>query len=272
MKKVITTPAGRERYLKILFQYLKKYKNEFDYWDIWVNTVNPSDVEYIEKIGRENDFIRLRYLTVPFDGRGCGHTIYSFFKDCANPDEIYLRLDDDIVYVHPGAITRIFEERMKDNSSFLLYGNIINNWMTSYVHQRIGNIGYEFGVCQIDEVCRVGWDSGQFAESLHRKFLDKVETNSAQDFFFRDWDIPNCDRVSINAISWTGEEFSKFSGNVDPDEEVWLATIKPKEIGKINKIIGDAIFVHYAFWPQRAYLDSTDILSKYEEVANKICQ
>jgi hypothetical protein len=32
MKKIITTPSGRKRYLEILLEYLIKYKNEFNRW------------------------------------------------------------------------------------------------------------------------------------------------------------------------------------------------------------------------------------------------
>jgi hypothetical protein len=55
------------------------------------------------------------------------------------------------------------------------------------------------------------------------------------------------ERVSINVISWRGDEFLKFSGKVGESEEHWLSVHQPNFIGKPNRIIGDTLFVHYAF-------------------------
>ena len=73
----------------------------------------------------------------------------------------------------------------------------------------------------------------------------------------------------MNVISWLGSEFNKFNGIVDADEENWLSCIKPSQISKPNIIFGDSLFSHYAFFTQRNYIDSTDILEKYKEISKK---
>jgi len=37
MKRILVTPAGRKKYLEILFNHLKNLKNEFDEWILRVN-------------------------------------------------------------------------------------------------------------------------------------------------------------------------------------------------------------------------------------------
>jgi hypothetical protein len=78
------------------------------------------------------------------------------------------------------------------------------------------------------------------------------------------------ERISINCISWLGEEFQKFNGLVDPDEEGWLASYKPAMIRKKNCIYGKFVCSHYAFFTQREYLAKTNILSRYKNLIKYI--
>jgi hypothetical protein len=260
MKKIITTPAGRKRYLEILLGYLIKYKNEFDRWDLWLNTENISDIDYMKSINKKYDFIKLIYPKIPVNGN---MSIGSFFSDYINPDEIYIRLDDDIVYIEKDSLTKLFNERERDKESFLLYGNIINNSILTYIHQKEGNLNSNYGKCEYKCMCDIGWKNPYFAENLHLDFLSKYKNQS---FYIPDWDINNNERVSINVISWRGDEFSKFGGIIQGDEEHWLSIVKPQSINKFNKIIGNTLFVHYAFFPQRNYLDTTNILNEYKTI------
>jgi hypothetical protein len=264
MKKIIVTPAGRKRYLEILLSYLIKYKDEFDRWDIWLNTENKEDIEYIKFISSQYDFIKIIYPDVKVNGN---LSIGSFFKDYKNPNEFYIRLDDDIVYIEKNSLKILFEKRIKDKDSFLLYGNIINNAVITHIHQRTGNLSNHYGFSSYNCMCNIGWSNSIFAESLHRDFLSNKDKIS---FVLPDWYLFNNERVSINVISWRGDEFLKFNGNVGLDEEQWLSVDKPKSIGKYNKIIGNTLFVHYSFYTQREHLDKTDILEKYKELCNTI--
>jgi hypothetical protein len=263
MKKIITTPSGRKRYLEILLEYLIKYKNEFDRWDLWLNTENQSDIEYIKSISEKYDFIKLIYPKVPVNGN---MSIGSFFSDYINPDEVYIRLDDDIVYIEKGSLTELFNERIRDTESFLLYGNIINNSILTYIHQKEGNLSSNYGKCEYKCMCDIGWKDPYFAENVHLDFLSKYKN---QTFYIPNCYINNDERVSINVISWRGDEFSKFGGIVHGDEEHWLSVIKPQSINKFNKIIGNTLFVHYAFFTQRDYLDTTNILNEYKTILNE---
>jgi len=264
MKKIIVTPAGRKRYLELLYANLMYCRSEFDCWDIWLNTDNKNDIRFIENLASANDFINIKYLDTPFNSN---KSIGSFFKKYINPEEVYIRLDDDIVYIKKGSLAKLFDERIKDVTSFLLYGNIINNCIMTHIHQRVGNFGLNYGKAEYLCMGNVGWRDSKFAEIIHREFLEKYIDGF--DFSIPNWALYNCERVSINVISWRGDEFAKFCGIVDVDEEQFLSVNKPKSCGLINKIIGDTLFVHFAFNTQRKHLDSTDLLERYKKLVQK---
>jgi hypothetical protein len=82
MKRIIVTPAGRKRYLKILLQNLIKCKNEFDHWDIWINTKNQEDIDFILEIEKNYDFITTIQATSEINTEWPGASIHQFFKGC----------------------------------------------------------------------------------------------------------------------------------------------------------------------------------------------
>ena len=46
---VVVTPAGRKRYLEILFRYILKLRPIMDEYRLWVNTENNEDIEYMNE-------------------------------------------------------------------------------------------------------------------------------------------------------------------------------------------------------------------------------
>jgi len=265
MKKIIVTPAGRQRYLEILLQNLLNNKNEFDIWELWVNTTDQSDIEYMQSIEKEYDFIRLKYSSIPING---SYSIHNFFKDCIDVDSVYLRLDDDIVYCHPGSITTMFNARINDEEPFLYYGNIVNNSVITHLHQRMRIMPVTKTV-HYNCMDQVGWNDPMFAHEVHNNFFDKELNNKLDSYYMNDWLLYDYSRVSINVISWLGKKFAEFNGVVGADEELWLAVEKPRDIAKPNVIKGNTLFVHYSFYTQRPYLDTTDVLSKYKILSTK---
>ena len=74
--------------------------------------------------------------------------------------------------------------------------------------------------------------------------------------------------VSINCIAWLGEEFARFNGELGmSDEEEWLSVTRPTQMAGYNMVYGEVVVAHFAFYPQREYLDETDLLDRYRKVA-----
>jgi len=263
MKKIIVTPAGRKRYLEILLKNLNKCRDEFDEWVIWVNTDNQEDISYIENLNNQYDYIRLQYSETSVDPNG-SHTatICKFFKKCIDDESVYLRLDDDVVFIEKESIKKLFDFRIKNEQYFLVFGNILNNALITNLYQQ-KNILTNLPLVTYNCEDEYGWRNGYFAADLHNIFLNKAVENKVSDFFIDNWVLSNFERCSINAISWLGKTFKKFNGEVGDAEEIWLSSDKPKELNMPNIIFGNSLFSHYAFSPQRPILQQTNILEKY---------
>ena len=273
MKKVIITAAGRKRYLEILFLYLlKAYREkEFDEWLLWMNTSNAEDNEYLDKLAKKYNWIKKVYCCNPDEYPKAldpemwknFHKFYSL--DGSDPDSIYLKIDDDIVFIEDNAIRSMFEFREKNPQYFIVIGNVINNALCGHIHQRIGVIGYEKGINLYDCFCNVAWKSPQFAEYIHQQFI-KNRFNTYL-YKFPLWELWAYERISINVFSWFGSRFAKFKGNVPVDEEQALSVVLPRQFKEMNCINGQAIFSHFAFYTQRDYLDTTNLLDLYKKIA-----
>jgi hypothetical protein len=241
-----------------------KHAREFDRWILWVNTENDSDIRYMQSLAERYDFIETRRLTVPWDA--C-LSIHTFFPECVEDDTVYVRLDDDIVFIEPGAIDRLIRFRLANPEYFLIVGNIVNNSILSYIHQHLGAIGRTFGVNTNACMAELGWKKPAFAHYIHTEFLSQLKNGNVNRFRFPQWILHDFERVSINVISWLGSDFKQFGGKVGLDEEPWLTIDKPMSLGRPNCIFGEVLFAHYAFYTQRPELDWTDILHRYKAIA-----
>jgi hypothetical protein len=266
-KIVVVTPAGRKRYMEILLHYLIKQKNIVDEYRIWVNTGNPEDLNWFEKIKDENkDFITLEYLPKSLWPGGTMH-ICNFFKNTIDEDTIYIRFDDDVVWMEDDFIEKLVKFRIDNPDYFIVYGNIINNAVIDHIHQKQGII-YSKNI-ENTCLCKHGWENPNICEEKHNTFIQNLNNNEIQKYMFDRYET-NGQRISINNICWFGKDFKQFSGIVGEAEEQWLSDEAPKQKNKKTCVYGGALCVHYAFWTQRDYLDKTDILDKYRKLAQKV--
>ena len=267
-KRVITvTPAGRKRYLEILVPYLLQNQHIIDRHRFWVNTTNQSDIQYIESlVSAYPDFFELEYLP---EGQivDNNYSICHFFRNCCDPNTVYIRFDDDICYIHEDAIANLLSYRLSNLEPFLVYPVIINNCVITHLLQEAGSLSQSMGMAGYSCMGK-GWHRGDMAHLVHHEFLSKLIQGEASDFFLKDRIFDNYERVSINCICWMGQDFADFGGRVDPNEEQWLASDKPKEIQRPNALCGNALVAHFAFFPQRPFLeqDTNDLLS-YRSIA-----
>lgn len=267
MKKIIITPAGRKKYIEILYKYLKKFKDEFDQWHLWMNTQERADNEYLDELVKE-DWIEQVYWDkerYPTYLKNRWNDIHYFYPiDSIDPEAIYLRIDDDIVWIEDKAITKMFDFRLKNPQYFLIIGNIINNALIGHLHQRFGVIDRSEGRNDYICFCNIGWKKPEYAELVHRTFLKNL--NSLDKYKFSRWEMFFHNRISVNVACWLGKDFAKFNGRVGLVEEDELSTYLPIQQKQVNCINGQALFSHYSFYTQRDYLDKTDILQKYSSL------
>lgn len=258
MKRVIVTPAGRRRYVELLAGHLAAQRDSFDEWHIWLNTTDADDIACL----RKQDAV---IVEAP-DSRpheGC-HNIFRFFPvDSCEPGTLYLRLDDDVVWLEPRFVDSMFSFREREKEPMCVFANIVNNAICSHLHWRLGQVDF----CGYACMDGIGWSNGGYAEHVHRQFLAASDIEAWK---FPRWGLRHHERCSINAIAWSGDTFSKFGGRIEQNEESCLTEHAPREWGA-NVIYGRALCAHFAFGPQRGHMDQTDILELYRKKLEEQC-
>lgn len=280
-KVVAVIPAGRERVLKILFKHLRANMDIVDHVQVWLNTENAEDLKYIES--QADNFIRPVKLPsqYKFISKPVQHNTGRYYLYTTDEDTIYIRFDDDIVYIHDDFFPNILDKIIDHPEYFLVFANIWNNAVTSYLHQKAGNIDDRHGVVE-EPYCmdEVGWRSPKFAEYIHNVLLDKIKNGKVEDLYIDDFELQNARRFSISCFAYRGKDFAKFHGNLQSkiypgnpdslDEEIWLTEQYVKDEGLLNVIAGNAIVSHLTFFAQKAHiLNNTDIQNQYYQIAKE---
>lgn len=263
-KVVVVTPAGRKKYMELLIPYILKEKNIIDEYRIWVNTKETSDIKWFLELNlKYKNFINLEFLDCEVNSV---HTIHKFFKNCIDKNTIYIRIDDDVVWMENNFFEKLLKARIAMPDFLLLYANIVNNSICDYLQP----IKHKYSqVINLGCLDQNGYHNSKLAEEKHNKLIQNIKNNTLDEYRFNSVvNLANI-QVSINCISWFGKEFEKFNGNVEQDEEIFLSCRKPILSKKYNAICSDALCSHYAFYVQREYLETTNILEKYRELLNE---
>jgi len=262
-KIIVVTPSGRKKTQEILLSYILKNRNIIDEYRIWLNTTNAEDVEWLKEISKKHEFI-----TIDSRPKKNGNANINQYYDKTTEDNIYIRLDDDIIYLHDSFFTELIEFRINNPQYFLILGNIINNGICSYIHQT----RYAF---KTKEILTYGctnnlWENGKIAHIIHSAFLNSLNNNlyNYHKYIFQNWVLKYYERFSINAICWFGKDIQRLTkGKIVGDEEEFLSTIVTSKNKIYNCICGKALCSHYSYCTQKDFLDKTDILKKYHDFA-----
>jgi hypothetical protein len=270
-KVVVCTPVGRKRYLEILKHYILPNAH-VDEWHLWENCRDPLDKMYLNALAVDP---KVRIIQPPLaNSQGVNKSINQFYKLYSNPDEIYFKLDDDIVYIEDC----YFENTLKfmknsGNEYSFYYPVIINNAIVSWMIQHFSAVKIPHPLmCSAN--CPTGWQSALFAEAMHRGFLGLLKRGQDRiaSFKFKPRPLFNV-RISINAFSWYGEFAKQLAADWVPegvDDEDWISAYIPAKYLKPEVVMGDSIVSHFAFYPQEEHLLKTDILGMYKEIAEKL--
>lgn len=271
---VFVTPAGRREYVELLFRQLFPLRDFVDRYDLWVNTGIESDLAYLRELeAKHRPFVRLVEIPPPTTktprGRsklGMSFHIGAFYPHAADPGTAYVRLDDDICYVHPGSLKALVEYRLANPEPFLVYPTIVNNSLMSHLLQQNGAFGRERGDCPYEHAGR-GWHDGRFAEFVHRKFMEAVKRRDVSKWQLADRRFTGYERVSVNCISWLGKDMAECASDVGELEEVYLACERPRALARPNALFGEAIVAHFSYGAQREYIAHTNLFQEYRRLA-----
>lgn len=303
-KIVVVSPVGRRESMGHLFKQVLKHRHVVDEHHLWVNTTVQEDLDFINQYAAEYpSFVHLKYGHDKLDPAQMGRAenVKRFYNYCVEKDAFYFKADDDIIYIEPGTFEKLAQYKLDNPETFLTFPTIINNHWCTHFLRKLGKLNIqtchtcdvewykEFSKVRqaiiespavmsddiqepkprdfgLDKVCLsdLYWGNPMFAASLLSQFKSIIDTSGLSNLDFESF-VLDYEPVSINFIMWAGEDFSKFSGDVKcVGDEMWLNLFYPLKHGLKNALVGNTRVVHYAYYAQREFLNTTNILDMYK--------
>jgi hypothetical protein len=327
MKKIVVTYAGRKKFLEILFSYILKYRKHIDEYHIYASTDVEEDLKYIDDFWKDNlDFVKVftreQYgiknpeLVDP-DKRetysnNFGIPHYDLWNiawvNCQDENSVYLRLDDDIVFVEESLFTDFIDFRIKNPDYPVIYPMIINNVYSNQILQDEMGVDLRFRIDYKDKweshqhlikehlltkgipdrmihvipeniaICPTGWGNLDFCYSLHDSFIENLENGNIDTFKRPKNGNPGIELeknppMSINCVSWLGKSFKEYTSKFGKvwQEEPWISVYLPILEGKNNYVYFNSLVSHFSYYRQiEIGLLETDILSRYKKISENI--
>lgn len=258
---VVCVPAGRRRYLELTARHVLA-DPAVDELRLWRNTTDAADIAWMTALATAEPRVNVHVPTWRHEGN---YSIHRYFRACADPGCVYVRVDDDVVWMGPGAVAGLARYRLDHPGPFLVYGNVLNSGLTSHLHQRYGRLPPGLGRATYHCTETPAWREAGFAVALHRAL--QAAPDPAR-WVMPDWELYDYERHSINVIAWTGADAVDWAARVGRDEEQWLAVEEPRRRARPNRIAGAYVFAHYAFYTQRAGVDADPgVLAGYRALA-----
>ena len=272
-------PYGRANTVSILVEYLQRDHDQGVVDELWLclNTDpdQTDDLAWAFQVAKERPWIKLKHRPpgVVHHGRKQRNTGY-FYRHMVDPDTIYVRFDDDVVYVHQDTVERLALAAVHGDQP-CAFPIIINNAICSHFLQRDGKIPVEWGEVELYCMDASGWADGQFAVDLHELFLNHVDNGTVESLFgHTDWQLPMGEQFSVSCFASRGSMYAALDppGVLGPDhimeEESWHTETAPRKYGVRNKIISNAVVSHWSFFTQHAFLsEREDLLEEYRALA-----
>jgi len=282
MKPIVCIPCGRRRHLEVLVPYLLRERKTYKYVMLWDNVwEDKDDKQYIRDLAAEHrDTFMLKVLpNRETDAvKGEFYPYDEYYQFCEEPGQMYIKMDDDIVWMARGAISKLASFRRQNREYLAVVGNIVNNTYCNVEHQRLGALPKDvrnWRPCNRYSSDPVGHYDVGWVQAVHDSFLAHADARSTKEFLFERIVVEDYFRAPNHVYAYYGDEIPyqncrATSGKVAHDE-MWLTTTLAESLERPVCFCGSALFVHYAYTPQRKHLDSVNMLERYKERARKDC-
>jgi hypothetical protein len=275
------TPYGRRRTYSILIKYLERDVRRGIVDEVWAfmntdPTGQEDDIAYAHELAERYDWFRLKHRPEGVDLGRLPKQRYTglAYRYMTDPDTIYLRLDDDVVYLHDDAIENLVRARIEMPAPIALFPIIFNNAICSHFLQMCGKIPMEWG--EVKPYCMdpTGWANGPFAVKLHELLISHIEAGTVEDLYlYQDFPLQPGTQFSVSCFASRGEDYAALPqpGVLVPDEEEsWHTIHQPLATGRPNILRGNSIVAHWSFFPQHPFLNATGLLDRYRQLAEKL--
>jgi len=247
--------------------YLFREKGIIDEIHLWVNTTIKSDLDYIFDLAAKHPGL----IRTIFPTKNLSQIFYKvshFYKFCTEPRTIYVKCDDDIVFIEKNTIEEFAKFRIENPNPFLVYPNIINNAIFSAIHQKMDCFSTEIGICKYSPWSSVGLKSSLAASLIHETFHKKYFNNQLDDYKFKKWIFHEYERVSINFVAFTGFDIKHYNRE-DKDDEATISSELPDLLKRPCLAFGQKLVCHFSYGPQRPIENELKLLEIYKEIMKK---
>lgn len=261
---ILFCPGGRKETMEIQIQYvlvlLQKFDSLISQYDIWDVAWSEEDSKYLKELSLLHPKIRL--LHTPWKGaQRAGKIgsqqfafIYStFYKYEIFKDYIFIKLDDDIVFIDIFTFPRFLLKRIFLPDSFLLSAYVVNNQVS---------LSQDFSL-------------------IHGNFINNTFSILFQHRQYTNMIIPHSNKLylSINFICFSGADLleinREFSNGIGEFDEYRLSILTPNriEVRRNHSIDPSFIVVHFSYHhTDYVYLEKEFYLNKYRTLAKEYFQ
>lgn len=264
MPVIATTFAGRRDRMSLLVDYVVAALDAgiLTAYHVWDYARTDEDRRWLRTLPSRHPAISL--LTP--DGRLARYrAYYRHYRREDHDASVFLKLDDDIVFLAPERLAAFVEFRVAHPEYFLVSASVVNNGVCAYFQQQRGAIPRALMELPYPPrgFCGRLWERADLAERLHDWFLDDPGR-----FDLEGVDIAP-DRLSINCVAWLGADLDALAGVGDDDEQDLSITI-PRRLQRRNAIFQPMVAAHLSFFPQERGMNVARLLDRYRGLARRI--
>lgn len=178
-------------------------------------------------------------------------------------DSIFLKCDDDIVYMNLEKLSDFIEFRRKNPKYLVVSANVVNNGVCAHWQQVAGSIPERVGHFEYPPGGFGGslWLSAERANELHDYFLQTDNKHLPLPSQVIEW----TERQSINFIAWLGRDLVHMALPKGDDERA-LTVDLPMLLERPTAIYSDFTVSHLSFGPQEKGLALDRLIQAYDEL------
>lgn len=204
-----------------------------------------------------------------FEGFGLA---YEHYASNVYADNLFLKLDDDILYCDIEYLDDFFAEVARTRGGNIVSANVINNGVCAHYqakHDYFPGLPLEFEY-PTQGICGRLWESAEMCASLHDYFLDNLPQISDKALSGpRLIELPPLDRFSINFVGFKHVLFgymraAYLAAQPVMDDEHLMTRIVPKLFNVEKYVFAPLLVSHLSFWKQHETLDVEKVLARYE--------
>eukprot|EP00439_Symbiodinium_sp_Y106_P071552 s470_g12.t2 len=311
---VVVVFSGRRDRMRILMRYLRrdlrKHGGVVDkiVFALWQYTAK--DLSYLKELVSSSDgadgtfdiqdFSEQRWGRSRIDADPISNRMVQLYKSMNETDTVYVKVDDDVVYIAEHAIAELVRERLRKRC-LLVSANVVNHAIMSALHQ---DRGAHRGFWPTEEqqrnpVLRLPWSKKEeinmspnfqierfpasrcvverwdCAALVHESFLDRSADNTlcAFDFGWHDFNRLGYREhryihrsPSVNKEYWTQ---GARHGKGDDEEEFTGPHSERRD--RHSCAVGAALVVHFSYGSQEEGLMAyTNLLKRYDKLSRRI--